>query len=173
MLPDPPVIVDYSGTNDGWSDGHERFVMAMNERKYPLYFYWGPFGHANNHSKIMAVNDLINSFDWLGVRKNEAYAVFTNASSDDEVPWPNQGGQNVGATQRVASLEGVDGPCRCCGNRALSGLPETLETRFDIPHQVITDVSLGRLQAFEAVENMAFKWSYGEPLVRAWPMTKG
>ena len=49
-LPDPPVCVDYSAQNDGWSAGHERFVKSMNDRKDPLYFYWGPFGRANNSS---------------------------------------------------------------------------------------------------------------------------
>ena len=62
----------------------------MNERKYALYLYWGPFGHANNHEQIMKVNDLINSFDWLSVKKNEAYPVFTNASTNDPLPWPDQ-----------------------------------------------------------------------------------
>ncbi|HEX4607600.1 MAG TPA: PHB depolymerase family esterase, partial [Urbifossiella sp.] len=80
-LPDPPVVVDYSAPNDGWSKGHEAFAKAMNERRYPLVLYWGPFGHANNHAQILKVNDLINSFDWLGVRKNESYPVFTNAST--------------------------------------------------------------------------------------------
>ena len=51
QLADPPVVVNYSGQNDDWSKGHERFVQAMNERKYALYFYWGPFGHANNDAK--------------------------------------------------------------------------------------------------------------------------
>ena len=31
----------------------------MNERKYALLMYWGPFGHANNHESILKVNDLI------------------------------------------------------------------------------------------------------------------
>ena len=88
-LPDPPVCVDYSAQNDGWSAGHERFVNAMNERRYALYFYWGPFGHANNSAGIMKVNDLIDSFDWLGVKKNEPYAAFTNASSNSKLPWPD------------------------------------------------------------------------------------
>ena len=52
--------------------------------------YWGPFGHANNHENIMKVNDLINSFDWLSVKKNESYPVFTDASTNDPLPWPNQ-----------------------------------------------------------------------------------
>jgi len=87
-FPDPPVTIDYSAPNDGWSKGHSEFAKAMNDRKYPFYLYWGPFGHANNHSEIMEVNDLINSFDWLSVKKNEAYAVFSNASSNDPLPWP-------------------------------------------------------------------------------------
>ena len=33
-LPDPPIVVDYSAQNDGWSRGHDAFVKAMNERKY-------------------------------------------------------------------------------------------------------------------------------------------
>ena len=37
-LPDPPITLNYSGQNDGWSFGHDRFVKAMNERKFPLYF---------------------------------------------------------------------------------------------------------------------------------------
>ena len=47
-LPDPPVVVDYSAQNDSWSKGHDAFANAMNERKYALFLYWGPFGHANN-----------------------------------------------------------------------------------------------------------------------------
>ena len=88
-LPDPPVVINYSAQNDDWSKGQERFVHAMNERKYPLYFYWGPFGHANNDQQILRVNDLIHSFDWLQVKRNEAYAVFTNASCNDPLPWPD------------------------------------------------------------------------------------
>jgi hypothetical protein len=85
-LPDPPIVIDYSGQNDGWSKGHDGFYAAMSNRKYPLIMYWGPFGHANNHANILKVNDLINSFDWLSVKKNEAYPVFTNTSTNDPLP---------------------------------------------------------------------------------------
>ena len=82
------------------------FVKAMNERKYALFMYWGPFGHANNHANIMKVNDLINSFDWLSVKKNEPYPVFTNASTNDPLPWPDQTHrQEGGADQRLLPLE--------------------------------------------------------------------
>ncbi|HQZ66084.1 MAG TPA: prolyl oligopeptidase family serine peptidase, partial [Planctomycetaceae bacterium] len=88
-LPDPPVCIDYSAANDGWSAGHDRFVKAMNDRKYSLCFYWGPFGHANNSAQIAKVNDLIDSLDWLNIKKNEAYAVFTNATCNSILPWPD------------------------------------------------------------------------------------
>jgi hypothetical protein len=80
----------YSAQNDSWPKGHDAFVEAMNERRYALYFYGGSFGHANNHGNIMKVNHLINSFDWLSGSKHEAYPVFTNASGNDPLPWPNQ-----------------------------------------------------------------------------------
>ena len=37
---------------------------------------------------VRAVNDLIASFDWLSVRKDEAYPVFTKASTNSKFPWP-------------------------------------------------------------------------------------
>ena len=75
-LPDPPIVINYSAQNDGWSVGHDLFAKSMENRRYALFFYWGPFGHANNHSRISKVNDLINSFDWLEVRKEQRSGVY-------------------------------------------------------------------------------------------------
>jgi predicted esterase len=38
-VPDPPICIDYSAQNDGWSVGHDRFARAMNDRKYPFILY--------------------------------------------------------------------------------------------------------------------------------------
>ena len=89
----------------------------MNERKYPLFMYWGPFGHANNHENIMKVNDLINSFDWLNVKKNEAYPVFTNASTNDPLPWPDQLAERSRATWN-AFFRWSNTQRHCQGNRS-------------------------------------------------------
>ena len=89
-LADPPIVVDFSAPNDSWSIGHDAFVKAMNERRYSIFFYWGPFGHEHNYERIRKVNDLINSFDWLSVRKNDAYPVFSGASTNDPLPWPDR-----------------------------------------------------------------------------------
>ncbi|MCX6877360.1 MAG: hypothetical protein NTW21_26660 [Verrucomicrobia bacterium] len=161
-LPEPPVVVDYSAQNDGWSAGHDRFAKAMNERKYSLCLYWGPFGHANNSAEIEKTNDLINSFDWLGVRKNEAYAVFTNASCNDKLPWPDDMG-NQAAGQVNAFFR-----WKCLGDTQdklemslFLVAPGDLKTAFQIPGQATADVSLRRIQRGQIKPGGAFQWTCG------------
>ena len=161
-LPDPPVTIDYSAQNDGWSAGHGRFAKAMNDRKYALFFYWGPFGHANNHAAIRKVNDLINSFDWLSVKKNEAYPVFANASRNDRPPWPDdvkdQAPGQVNAFFRWKNIR--DG-----GSRFEMSLflvtPAELKTTFEIPTESTADVSLRRIQNMKIRPGEAFRWAFG------------
>ena len=161
-LPDPPVAIDYSAQNDSWSKGHDAFAKAMNERKYALFFYWGPFGHENNHEKIMKVNDLINSFDWLSVRKNQAYPAFTNASTNDPLPWPDQltdkkPGQvnaffrwkNVGDTQDAMEMS------------LFLVTPSQLKTTFTIPAEATADVSFRRLQMLRVAPGETVQWTFG------------
>jgi len=161
-LPDPPVVIDYSAQNDNWSAGHDRFVKAMNERKYALYFYWGPFGHANNSARIEQVNDLINSFDWLGLKKNEAYPVFANASSNDKIPWPDDlttktAGQ-INGFFRWSSLHDTRGQVQLS---LFLVTPATLKTTFPIPTEATTDVSLRRIQNLRITPGDSFKWTFG------------
>ena len=161
-LPEPPVCIDYSAPNDGWSAGHDRFVKAMNDRKYALLFYWGPFGHANNSAQIMKVNDLIDSLDWLSIKKNEAYAVFTNANCNSKLPWPDDlkstvAGQvnaffrwknsNDSADKFEMSLHLVSAA--------------DLKTQFEIPKEATADVTLRRLQRFQLKPGETFSWSFG------------
>ncbi len=161
-LPDPPIVVDYSAQNDGWSRGHDGFVKTMSERKYPLILYWGPFGHANNHANIMKVNDLIGSFDWLGVKKNECYPVFTDASTNDPLPWPSQ------LTDKKAGQ--VNAFFRWKSVRDTPDLIETtlflvkaseLKTTFTIPAEATADVSLRRLQMLRIAPGATVRWTFG------------
>jgi predicted esterase len=161
-LPDPPVCIDYSAPNDGWAEGHDRFVKAMNDRKYALYFYWGPFGHANNSAQIMKVNDLIDSFDWLSVKKNEAYAVFTNASSNSKLPWPDDvkstaAGQ-VNAFFRWKTLS--DSADKLEMSLFLVNASD-LKTQFEISKAATADVTLRRLQSFRLKPGAVFHWTFG------------
>ena len=161
-LPDPPVCIDYSAQNDGWSAGHERFVSAMNERKYALYFFWGPFGHANNSAEIMKVNDLINSFDWLNIKKNELYAAFTNATDNSKLPWPDDL-KNTAAGQVNAFFrwKNVSDTADKVETSLFLTSPADLKTKFEIPKEASADVTLRRLQNFQLKPDDAFKWTFG------------
>jgi len=162
-LPDPPITLDYSGQNDGWSFGHDRFVKAMNDRKYPLYFYWGSFGHANNHERILQVNDLINSFDWLSIKKNEAYPVFTNASSNNDLPWPkNLSDKKSGQVNAFFRWKLMNDEKKSFNVSLYLNSADDIKTKFDIPKKATADVSLRRLQQFEFNEGDFINWSFGE-----------
>ena len=161
-LPDPPIVIDYSAQNDGWSVGHERFAKTMNDRKYAFCFYWGPFGHANNHAEIMKINDLINSFHWLNVNKNEAYPVFANASSNNKLPWPddlnNKAPGQINAFFRWKNISDTN-------NKLEMSLflitPAELKTTFAVPTESTADVSLRRIRNVQIKPGETFKWTFG------------
>jgi poly(3-hydroxybutyrate) depolymerase len=161
-FPDPPVVIDYSAQNDSWSQGHDSFVKAMNERKYALFFYWGPFGHANNHENIMKVNDLINSFDWLSVKKNEAYPVFTNASTNDPLPWPDHlADKRSGQVNAFFRWKAVRDTPRAIEISLFLIKPSELKTTFSIPAEATADVSLRRLQMLRVAPGETLRWTFG------------
>ncbi len=135
----------------------------MEERAYALFFYWGPFGHANNSARIKTVNDLIDSFDWLSVRKDEAYPVFTKATTNSKLPWPDdlksgEAGQ-VNAFFRWKTLE--DGLRKLEMSLFLVS-PADLKTKFRIPSEARADVSVRRLQNFQVKPGGSFEWQFGD-----------
>lgn len=162
ILPDPPIVVDYSAQNDSWSKGHDLFAKAMNDRKYPLFMYWGPFGHANNHANIEKVNDLINSFDWLSVRKNEMYPVFTGASTNDELPWPDKlGDKKAGQINAFFRWKNVKDTPEGIETTLFLVKASDLKTTFTIPKEATADVSLRRLQMLRVLPGSTVSWTFG------------
>ncbi len=87
-LVDPPLVVEWSGIDDMWSRDREVIVKSLQDRAWPHIVLWGDYGHCGCVTDARKKNDLIEKFDWLSVLKNAAYPVFTNASSDDKLPWP-------------------------------------------------------------------------------------
>ena len=161
-LPDPPIVIDYSAQNDGWSKGHDGFVRAMNERKYSLFFYWGPFGHANNHEQIMKVNDLINSFNWLSVRRNEAYPAFSDASTNDPLPWPsNLADGKSGQVNAFFRWKVVRDAPQAVEMSLFLAKPSELKTRFAVPSEATADVIVRRLQTLRVAPGEAVRWTFG------------
>lgn len=162
-LPDPPIVVDYSAQNDGWSRGHDGFAKAMNERKYPLIMYWGPFGHANNHANIKKVNDLIDSFDWLSVKKNESYPVFTDASTNDPLPWPSQlTDKKSGQVNAFFRWKNVRDTADVSETTLFLVKPSDLKTTFAIPAEATADVTLRRLQSLRVAPGAKVQWTFGK-----------
>jgi hypothetical protein len=134
----------------------------MNERKYSLFFYWGPFGHANNHAQIMKVNDLINSFDWLNVKKNEAYPAFTNASTNDPLPWPNQlADKKPGQVNAFFRWKNLRDTQDAIDMSLFLIKPSELKTTFNIPAEATTDVTLRRLQSLRVAPGEKVRWTFG------------
>ncbi|HEY3325236.1 MAG TPA: hypothetical protein VGP72_32590 [Planctomycetota bacterium] len=161
-LPDPPVCIDYSAPNDKWSTNHDKFVKAMNDRKYALYFYWGPFGHANNHAMISKINDLINSFDWLNVKKNEAYPVFCNASTNTKLPWPdNMNEKAPGQMNAFFRWKNISDAKDKLEMALMLTSAADLKTSFEIPKEATADVSLRRVQNLQFKAGESFKWAFG------------
>ncbi|MBO5905517.1 MAG: prolyl oligopeptidase family serine peptidase [Kiritimatiellae bacterium] len=85
---DPPICVEWSGIDDMWSRDRDVIVRGMIRRQWPHIVLWGPFGHCSYVSSARLKNDLVERFDWLKIKKNEAYPVFTKATCDDKLPWP-------------------------------------------------------------------------------------
>ena len=166
-IPDPPVCVDYSGSNDHWSADHAVLVNGMRLRKYPLMLFWGPFGHQNNHEKIEQINDLPNRFDWTAVRRNEAYPVFTYAASDSPNPWPDPvnecpagapAGQINGFFRWKTETDSAD---ELSMTLRLASADELRSKIFAVPAATTADVSFRRLQKFHVEPNEAVYWTYG------------
>ena len=163
-LPDPPVTVDYSGQDDGWSDNHERLVAGMRERKYAWMFFWGAYGHANNNAKMAEKNDIIHAFDWLSVRLDEPYPVFTGASCDTPCPWPaDRGNKGAGQINGFFRWEGAKESADGVSIALRLVAPEELKSRFfTSPESARADVTLRRLRAFKVKPGDRVRWSFGD-----------
>ncbi|MDO4857857.1 MAG: hypothetical protein Q4A17_07920 [Thermoguttaceae bacterium] len=163
QIPEPPVCIDYSAPNDGWSAQHEILFDGMKRCKYPLMAYWGNFGHANNTAQICQVNDLIESFPWTEIRKNAAYPVFTNAACDSKIPWPDrEQAKDPGQVNAFFRWENVtDSAQKFEMDLWLIPSDELNSHVFTVPKETTADVSLRRLQAFKLAPNQTVRWKFG------------
>lgn len=142
----PPVLVFFSQKDD-WSKGMEEWLDVVNRGKLSVVAAWGPWGHANHYEMT---NPAAYEYPWLAIRKNQAYPVFLDASSDDKYPGfksdaPCQNGQ-INAYFRWNVLE--DQPGRFAMELRLVQSRE-LDGAADIPAEAVTDVALRRLQHFQ------------------------
>lgn len=161
-LPDPPVVVDYSAPNDSWSKGHETLYAGMAKERYALIGYWGAFGHANDNRVVHAHNDLVHCFDALSLRLDEAYPAFTDATTDDALPWPDHLSEarpgQVNAFFRWRNI--ADTPERFAMALRLMR-PDEWRTTCAVPEASTASVTLRRMQRFALAPCQTVAYTYG------------
>ena len=161
-LPDPPVVLDYSAPNDQWSQYHDVLIQGVEKRKYSYILYWGAYGHENNDEKVAVYNDLFKTFDWLSIRKNVAYPVFTNVAVDAPSAWAegadiSQPGQRGAYFRWNVLKDDADFEIEL----KLASADEINSKIFSVPTETTADVSIRRLQSFHVEPNETINWSFG------------
>jgi hypothetical protein len=102
-LPDPPVLVDFSSPQDNWSSTQPLLVQAAQGGHLPLVLSWGPFGHVAAGSLVgkYPLCEVALAYPWLEIRKDQAYPVFTRASTDQRSPWFDPRSAGLGAAAKI------------------------------------------------------------------------
>lgn len=173
-IPDPPVIVDMSAPNDGWSKGQEVMIKGAAAGKYPLIMGWAPIGHTGGTKAYRDYLGPIWAFPWLDIRKDQAYPVFTNASTDQKPPWLfPEGDKQADATGQINGYfrwkNGQDTPKAFAMQLWLdqptpSDPPvATNVLAMNPPKESVADITFRRLQQFKVPSGKAVAFE----LVRA------
>jgi predicted esterase len=161
-VPDPPILVNFSAPNDNWSKDQEKLIAYFKDKKFPLIFAWGPHGH---QSSVAGYHPAAQLFPWRSIRKNEAYPVFSNASTDNNYPGfknatgGDESGQ-IGALFRWKTI--VDTPENFQIDLRLvnkADLKPAVSGDIDLPNTAHTAVSFRRLQNFKTEAGQTYQWS--------------
>ena len=161
-VPDPPILVNFSAPNDNWSKDQEKLIAYFKDRKFPLVFAWGPHGH---QSSVAGYHPAAQLFPWRSIRKNEAYPVFSNASTDKNYPGfknatgGDESGQ-IGAFFRWETITDTPGNFQIdlrLVNK--TELRPALKAEIDLPNTAQTAVSFRRLQSFRTEAGQSYQWS--------------
>ena len=163
-LPDPPIVVDFSAQNDNWSKTQPALLQAARAGHLPLVVSWGPFHHPTFTSPIakFPLCDVALAYPWLEIRRNEAYPVFTNASSDQRSPWLGQASTFDESGQINAYFRWKN----------QNDMPSYFEIQLWLAHPVVAnpplsmpvastaDITLRRLQHFRIQSGATYAWQF-------------
>ena len=170
-IPDPPVLVEYSAQNDRWSLDKDLLYSGMDEAKYSIFAYWGPFGHTGRNSKVLPKNDLVGSFNIFDIKLNEPYVAFSSASCNDPMPWPDGYLKNkkhplgTSSGQRNAYFRWAN--VKDCADSfevdlRLITQSDWKSSRFKFPKAAKADITPRRVTNFSINANERIAWEYGE-----------
>jgi predicted esterase len=164
---DPPPLVNVSSHLDSYARGQEQLLEIFAANRYALVFAWEPFGHAA--VRIAECHPSVYDTPWLTIRRNEAYPVFTRATTDQNYPGWNDGARadqrgQINGWFRWKTLE--DSPNSLAMELRLVNKKE-LRHSCDPPGEAITAVTFRRLQRFALTPGQTYQWSIsaeGEPM---------
>ena len=159
--PDPPVVVDISSQTDQWSKSQPVLLEAARAGRLPLVLVWGPFGHSEFRNNITKYPEcaVALEFPWMEIRKDAAYPVFTNSSSDQRSPWLDspKAFDESGQINALFRWENeLDQPLQFgmelwIAHPAVKNPPPT-------PDAATVDVTLRRLQRFRVLPGTQYAW---------------
>ena len=165
---DPPPLVEYSAQDDKWSRDKNLLYEGMDDAKYAIFAYWGPFGHSGRNSRVLPKNDLVGSFDVFRLRLDEPYIAFSSATCNDPMPWPDgfmdkKHPLGLSSGQRNAYFRwGNVADTESAFEVDLSLLSESEwnSRRFKFPESACADVTPRRVARFRATPGEQIAWEY-------------
>jgi hypothetical protein len=161
-LPEPPVVVDFFAQNDQWSETQPDLLEAAQAGQLSLIAAWGPFGHTAFSTALVKYSqvDVALTFPWSEIRKNAAYPLFTNASSNQRPPKIGSSGDfdesgQMNAYFRWKSRQ--DKTSRFAMDLWLAH-PVVANPPPAMPDTSTTDITLRRLQSFKVQPGKTYTW---------------
>lgn len=158
---DPPVVVAYSGVDDGWANDQAVLLKGMHDGKYAFIDFWGRSGHDSTKQAISSQCDLAFSFPWLEIKKNEAYPAFTDASSDSKVPWLVREGEAADSTGQINAFfrwKKQEDAATSFAMELRLLKPDEVQSTMAFPTESTADVTLRRLQNFHVGADQECHW---------------
>jgi len=161
-LPDPPVILDFSAQNDNWCKTQPALLAAAQAGHLPLVVSWGLFGHTTftSHVAKYPICDAALAFPWFEIRRNEAYPVFTNASSDQHCPWLGDG-KNVDESGQINAYFRWKAQSDAATGITMQlwlAHPAVANPPANMPNASTADITLRRLRNFKVQPGATYAW---------------
>ncbi len=159
-LPDAPPVINFSSQTDGWANNQENFIQACHDGRHLLVFCWAPFGHTQNYE---TANPIALAYPWLSIRKDQAYPVFTDATSDQKYPGlNNKEGDQHGQINVYFRWKAVtDEPAKFQMDLWLADSKVTTRP-VSIPESSTADITPRRLQKFKVEAGKSYAWRVAE-----------
>lgn len=158
--PDAPPLIDISSPTDMWSLNQECLVQAAQDGRHLMVFDWEPFGHTQIYD---SANPAVLEFPWLQIRKDQAYPVFTHASTDGKYPGMRpKGDKEAGQINAYFRWESISDTPAALSMRLWLVDGKSLNTPIDSPASALVDLTPRRLQAFQITAGHTYRWRLTE-----------